>query len=833
MPVPNRQAPPPAGGAPGMPRPYVPGRPPEAARPRPAPGPTPGPVQLGPGTSSDRLASGPAISTSRADSRCVPLKGRFLMTFNKADIIDVIEQASRWTCRNFAFTEDIARGKISLLSKTPVSAEEAYAAFLAALTANGIAIYPSGKYYRLMRLAEAKKMPIPTILEDGREVPANEQPVTKVMRLHYVDADQIRGVMSNFMSPQGADIQSIPPDVLIITDIGLNVRRMERLIDSIDKPGSGDSIRVIQVQFAAAKDLAEKINQVFTSGGGQPGRPGRRNMIGGMVAAPGGPSAPPPGAGAQPTEVSIQKVIADDRTNKLIIIADDKSFERILDLVKQLDVPAAGEGAIHVVFLKNASAEDMAQTLQALAQGTSSARRGGGPQGPVVTVPGQPAPARAGATTADLLGGEVKVTADKAQNALVIMANGSDFATLQRIIEKLDRARRQVFIEAVIVEIDVNRSSDFGVSAHAAIPVKTSDGTGFIPLTSQTGRVSSINPLSALSLGGFLTGMVGPVSADLKDLLGNSFPSIGVMIQALQKSSDANILSTPHVLASDNEEAEIAVGSNVPFPANAIPSNLSSLASSSSTAASTASLLSGVNLYPQIQRQNVELKLKIKPQINEGDMVRLELEEQTEDIESNDATLGPTTSKRSIKTKIVAKDQHTIVIGGLIKDKTTKSVTKIPLLGDIPILGNFFRDTQTVKSKTNLLLFLTPYIIRDESDYKRIYERKRAEQDAFSEQFYGKKGFYQVPIDFARKAGSFSRMHKDVVLESEKLENGGAGLPGERTVGPDTKKAPDARRAPDANAPADGDSTAPKKKAPPPSDPADADSPASDAPPGE
>jgi len=813
-----------------MPRPYVPGRPPEAARPRPASGPTPGPVPLGPGT-SDRLANGPAISTSRADSRCIPLKGRFLMTFNKADIIDVVEQASRWTCRNFAFTEDIARGKISLLSKTPVSADEAYAAFLAALTANGIAIYPSGKYYRLMRLAEAKKMPIPTILEDGREVPANEQPVTKVMRLHYVDADQIRGVMSNFMSPQGADIQSIPPDILIITDIGLNVRRMERLIDSIDKPGSGDSIRVIQIQFAAAKDLAEKINQVFMSSGGQQGRPGRRNMIGGMVAAPGGPSAPsapPPGAVGQPTEVSIQKVIADDRTNKLIIIADDKSFERILDLVKQLDVPSAGEGAIHVVFLKNASAEDMAQTLQALAQGTS-ARKGGGPQGPVVTVPGQPpqAAARSGATTADLLGGEVKVTADKTQNALVIMANGSDFTTLQRIIEKLDRPRRQVFIEAVIVEIDVNRSTDFGVSAHAAIPIKTSDGTGFIPLTSETGRVSSINPLSALSLGGFLTGMVGPVSADLKDLLGSSFPSIGVVIQALQKSSDANILSTPHVLASDNEEAEIAVGSNVPFPANAIPSNLSSLASSAgSTAATTASLLSGVNLYPQIQRQNVELKLKIKPQINEGDMVRLELDEQTEDIESNDATLGPTTSKRSIKTKIVAKDQHTIVIGGLIKDKTTKSVTKIPLLGDIPILGNFFRDTQTVKSKTNLLLFLTPYIIRDESDYRRIYERKRAEQDAFSEQFYGKKGFYQVPIDYARKAGSFSHIHKDVALETEKLENGGGGLPGERTVGPDAKKAKD------ATTPADGDSTAPKKKVPP-SEPADSDPPASDVPPGE
>jgi general secretion pathway protein D len=773
------------------PQPNEPARPSQAAR----PGQAGRPAQRARGTATAAEAeAGKAGGEAQADGKCTPLQGRFLLAFNKAEIVDVLEQASRWTCRNFAYTEDVARGKITLLSKTAVTAEEAYAAFLAALTSNNIAIYPTGRYYKLVRIADAKKTPIPTFLEGGAETPAMEQPVTKLFRLHYADPDQLRGIMGNFTSPQGADIQSIPPDILIITDIGLNVRRIEQLLAALDKPGSGELIRFIQVRYASAKDLSEKVNQIFQANPAQTGRPGRRPVIGGV--APGLPGAPATGGGGD--DLSLSKVMADERTNKLVVIADDKSFQRVKDLVEQLDLPTAGEGQIHVVFMKNATAEDLAQTLQALAQGQSSTRRqgaGGQPGGQFQPQPaGQAVP---GATTAALFAGEVKITADKIANALIVLASGSDFASIQRLVEKLDRPRRQVFVEAVILEVTLNDETQFGVGAHTAIPFKTSDGTGYIPLGSEPGSpgLTSFNPLGLVSLGGFLTGLVGPTSAQLSDVL-PGIPSIGVVIQALQSSSDVNVISTPHVLATDNEDAEITVGQNVPFQAgySTAPTNLAGLAglggTSSATAGNVSSLLSGISTVAPIQRQNVELRLKIKPQITEGDNIRLQVDQQNEEISSKDAVLGPTTNKRTLKTNISVKDQSTIVIGGLIQERNIQSVKKVPFFGDIPVLGWLFRSTNNQKTKTNLLLFLTPYIIHDQSDYRRIYERKRKEQQDFIEQFYGEKSKYHVDIDYARKTGPYTKMRKDVATETLKVDNGGPGGPGEGTVSPGGNGAP-------------------------------------------
>jgi general secretion pathway protein D len=228
------------------------------------------------------------------------------------------------------------------------------------------------------------------------------------------------------------------------------------------------------------------------------------------------------------------------------------------------------------------------------------------------------------------------------------------------------------------------------------------------------------------------------------------------------------------------------------------------------------------NFVAPIQRQNVDLKLKIKPQIHEGDMVRLELEEQAEEIAARDPVLGPTTAKRSVKTKIVAKDQSTVVIGGLIQDRTVTSVQKVPLLGDIPIIGWLFRDTVTSKTKTNLLLFLTPYIIKDQSDYRRILERKQREQREFMEQFYGRRPGYEVAADWGRKGGPFSKMRREVQLETQRLENGGTGAPGERVVGPQWPPSERPVRQPPPEAPQPAPQPAlppaPPPEAAPPSD---------------
>ena len=749
---------------------------------------------------ADVVPAGQAGGSARTSGACEPMEGKFLLAFNKAEILDLLEQASRWTCRNFAYTEEVVRGKITLLSKTPVTSEEAYAAFLAALNTNGIAMYQTGKYWKLVRIADAKKVPIPTLLGEDGDIPAVEQPVTKLFRLRYVDPDQLRAVLGNFTSPQGADIQTIPPDILLVTDIGLNVRRIEKLLEALDRPGSHDLVRVIQVQYAPARDVADKVNQIFVQAPGQPGKSTRRPVIGGVAAPGAAPGAAPAGGGAESGEISISKVVADERTNKLIVISDEKSYQRIVELVRQLDTPTAGEGSIHVIFLKNANAEDLSNTLQNLASGSRRTGSSGGSVPPpsitsaMASPPGVSAPRASGGGTAELFSGDVKVTADKPSNSLVIIASASDFAVVQRLIDKLDRPRRQVFVEAVIMEVDIDNTSDIGVGMHLAVPVNTPNGKGFIPIGLEPGKINSLNPTSALQLGGFLTGLVGPVSAELKDIF--PFPSVGVVIQALQSNSDVNVLSTPHLIAQDNEESEIIVGNNVPFQAGYNPG----FSTAGTTGAGSNALANNFNvasLIAPIQRQNVDLKLKIKPQIHEGDMVRMDIEESQEEIVANNPTLGPTTAKRSVKTKVVVKDQSTIVIGGLVQDRNVTSVSKIPLLGDIPILGWAFRSTNIVKKKTNLLLLLTPYIIRDQSDFRRILERKQREHRELYELYYGKKPDYTL-AEASSRPGPLTRVRQQVMTESAKIENGGPGGVGEKTMKPPSY----APEAPPATAPA-------------------------------
>ena len=271
---------------------------------------------------------------------------------------------------------------------------------------------------------------------------------------------------------------------------------------------------------------------------------------------------------------------------------------------------------------------------------------------------------------------------------------------------------------------------------------------------------------------------MGPVSAELKDIF--PFPSVGVVIQALQSNSDVNVLSTPHLIAQDNEESEIIVGNNVPFQAGYNPGFNTSLGTTTTSGNSNTNLLANplaVSLIAPIQRQNVDLKLKIKPQIHEGDMVRMDIEESQEEIVANNPTLGPTTAKRSVKTKVVVKDQSTIVIGGLVQDRNVTSVSKVPLLGDIPILGWAFRSTNIVKKKTNLLLLLTPYIIRDQSDFRRILERKQREHRELYELYYGKKPDYTL-AEASSRPGPLTRVRQQVVdRERQDRERRAAAAP--------------------------------------------------------
>lgn len=736
-------------------------------------------------------------------------QGRFQLDFDKAELADVIQTISDFTGKLFIVPENI-RGKVTIVGPENgtgyVTADEAYAAFLSALEANNWTIYPVGRYLKIVEKRNAANNNVWTYLDPDSDVPNDERMVTKLIRLNYVGVDALQNPVKQLLS-KDSQLVALPPDTMIITEVGLNLRRVERIIAALDQPGGGEELRIIQIEYAAAADIADKLLQVFEDRGaqgrsGSGAQPARRTT----TARPAGATKEAEGpagelGGDEAGGVSISRVIPDERTNKLIVVASAKAFERIDSLIKQLDIPTGDTGRVNVYYLENANAEDIASTLQALTQGggSTAARPTGRRAGQQGAAPAGPQ----GAVSAELFSGEVKISADTATNSLVIVASSQDYKNLVRVIEKLDIPRRQVFVEAVIMEVNLRKVRDFGISTHAGYAVETDEGIAPVVVGSQHGSANSLNLASLLSMGGFLAGLQGPAVPQVAEL-GVNLPAFGLVMQAVTTDSDVNVLSTPHILTSDNEEAEITVGQNVPFQAGYTSSGISNLLSGTTGSSGLASSLLGFgglsSLYAPIQRQNVELRLKIKPQINESDYIRMEVEEQTEEIADTDPTLGPTTAKRTAKTVIVARDQTTVVIGGMIQERTINSVSKTPVLGDIPVLGRLFRQSSTTKNKTNLLLFLTPYIIQDQSDFRRIFERKMKEREQFVAAFYGTADTYEVPIDYSRKAGPVALLSRAVRAESQKLEHGGEGAPGERAIRP---------RVDPGAAPAPGDETTP------------------------
>lgn len=731
-------------------------------------------------------APGATIAPKKPSCEESRRKGRYNIYFDKVEIEKLVQTVSDVTCKTFILPENI-RGKISIIGpengKVEVDADQFYAAFLAALDANSLSVYSNGKFMKIVDKQRAKQFPIQTIFDPTEQYTMNEQMVTRMFKIKNVEIEQLRGVLQQLVTPSG-DTIPFQPDTIIINDLASNMHRLEKLVEQLDSRSASDEMRVIQVQYATAQEMADKITKLFEA---KVNRPGQRP--GGFI------PPPPPGttAGTPAPETgpaTLTQLIPDERTNKLIIIASPGAMARVMALIREIDIPISGEGRINVLYLENANAEDVASTLQTLAQGTANRPK----------TPTPPPPGGRPTTAAELFSGEVKVSADKSTNALVIIASQNDYRSLLRVIEKLDIQRRQVFVEAVIMEVNLDRNSDLGINFHGGVPLPSQDvspiffGTKY----SSQGLPPSLSLANLISLSGFLGGIQ---SSQTINIAGLTIPNFGLVINALQKSSDVNVLSTPHILTTDNEEAEITVGQNVPFQSGFSAGGLGGLGGLAGLGGATSQLgglgalggLGGLGggVFGQIQRQNVDLKLSIKPQINESDYVRLVINEQIEEIASSDPVLGPTTSKRSAKTTVIAKDQETIVIGGIMQDRLVESVSKTPLLGDIPLLGNLFRQQSRRKVKTNLLLFLTPYIIRDAGDFRRIFERKIKERQQFVEQFYGASTAYDVAIDFNRKPGPLARMTQLLNKELNRIENGGPGLPGEKVIvpAPETKPA--------------------------------------------
>ncbi len=708
----------------------------------------------------------PATGEDEALYKCAHKQGAVAVTFKpETELKELITWVMGFTCKNFILDPRIVSTgkKVTVIAPLKMSQQDAYRVFLVALSTMGLTVVPKGNVLRIVESSAAKTETIP-IYKKG--VPADEdQMVRYVMRPAYAQLEQLRGALDAIKSPSGN--VSVAGSMLILTDYSSQVRDMMTLAKAIDIPGNNDGIYTIPVHYADATQLSQKLNDILGIAASSGAAAGKTAGAGTRTPNP----VPAPGAKEEVSEAVPSKILVDDRTNTLIVVASEAGYLRVKSLVERLDIILDTEGAssIHVYPLDNALAEELATTLNNAMQGSNQAKKPGTPGAPAA-LPPPPPPISSGAFGGENLGsaieGQVRVIGDKATNSLIVMSSGRDFIAIKEVIKRLDQPRRQVFIEAMILEVQLSKELDIGTSSHGGLPVD--NGQALVLGGVQTPNISSLNPASLASLTGLIGGALGAPLTNSQTFLGTSIPSFGVLFQALATQDNSNILSTPHIIAINNEKAEFSVGNNIPYQAGLSFGGLG-LPTTGATGSTPTALPGGIG--QNIQRQKLNLTLNVTPHISSDDIVRLEIEQEDEDIGGKDPQLGPTWTERKLKTQAVVHDQQSIVIGGMIQERDIYNVTKVPLLGDIPILGYLFKYSTKQKKKSNLLILLTPYIIKDQLDLQAIHERKLREYHEFAESFTNLNDMkYEAKVDYRRKRGLVEEINRAVQAVEQDYE---------------------------------------------------------------
>jgi general secretion pathway protein D len=666
------------------------------------------------------------VSPGSAAER-VPEKQLITMDFQDVEIGVLVKFISEITGKNFILDEKV-RGKVTVLSPTKITIDEAYRVFQSILEVKGFTTLPAGPVTKIVPIREAKESGAPL----STKAPSGDQFITQLVPLTFTDASTLVPVLQPMVSKDGLVSAYDPANTLLLIDTASNVQRLISIISELDIEIPQRGIEVIRLENAYAQSVAQTLQQVLE---GQIERTAKQGAPPVRAA-----TKPAPRAVAQPSGAAF-RIIPDERTNSLIVLAGPPQMRTIRALVKNLDTKLAGVFKINVIPLKYANALEMVQVLSELigtgggsfassttrrttrqqqlnsfsrgaglyGAGTSGSQSLGGmgsrPLGQALgSAGGRPtgASSSAGGPVSVSGGGgefvgEVRVTADPYTNSLLVSAGPQDFDVLRRVISEIDIPRKQVYVEAIILEIGLDKSRQMGFEYQGGTQLGDSAlGLGRLNLRNLNGALTSPQSLSGLVLAA-----ASNQTITLPD--GTTVPAQVALFAALESDNDVNILSAPNILTSDNQEAEILVGQNIPFIA--------------SRATDSANL---ANTFATVERQDVGITLRFTPQISEGDVVRLDLYEEVSAVVPNppvDPNLaGPTTTVRSASTTIVAKNGHTVALGGLISDAATNGQSKIPYIGDIPVLGNLFKMTDTRKAKINLLIFLTPHVVHDEHE---------------------------------------------------------------------------------------------------------------------
>jgi len=588
------------------------------------------------------------------------------LDFDNVNIEVFVKFVSELTGKNFIIDEKV-KGKVTILSPRKIPLHDVYKVFLSVLEINGFATVPVGDMIKIVPSALAREKSLETrFKKDTTE--ADDRMITQIIALERANPDEVKRVLDPII-PKTSSVLSYPPaGILIITDYLSNIRRLQEIIKALDVTGAGEQITYLPLQNASASEVAKSLTNVFQQ---------RRSTL---------------------TPI---RMVADSRTNSMIIFASVAETENVRKLVAMMDkdVPR-GESNIQVYRLQNSIAEDLAKVLNNIIKETTATIGGAAVAQKVVT---------------PVVSRNVQIVPDKATNTLVIMAEREDYKVLENIIKQLDVPRPLVYIEALIMEVNTNKDFKLGVEwsgvkdTGAITGLDGSKSAGFV--SSGTGLLQGLTTttsgVTSLAFpGGFSMGIIG---AGIK-IGGVVFPTIGAMVQAYKSDSDVSILSTPQILTLDNEDAEINVGENVPY-----------LTRQDSTASQTQNAVN----YNSYEYKDVGVILNITPHINEGNFIRLKISQQVTKVKSGADKAMPTTLKRTAKTTVVVKDNDTIVIAGLVGDSTEDGTTGIPLLSNIPLLGWLFKAKTVKREKTNLYVFLTPHIVRTQEEASNLYQKKR------------------------------------------------------------------------------------------------------------
>lgn len=635
----------------------------------------------------ERAAVESAAAKPRSPGSTTPNPDAVTLNFVNADIEGVVKAVSEITQKNFLIDPRV-KGTVNIVSARPMSRALVYDVFVSALRLQGYAAIEERGIVKIVPESDAKLYLTPLVGPRDKPRASGDVIQTQVFTLRYESAAQLVPILRPLIAPNNTITAYQNNNTLVITDYASNLQRIEKIIDSIDQPSGTDPI-VLPLRFASALDVAHTVNRLFAD------------------------SVQAPAAGAPDTGQRMT-IVADTRSNSLLARSENPSrLARLRALVAMLDTPTSAAGNIHVIHLKNAEAVKVAETLRAIYQGEAAPaqqRAAPSPFGATAPASGQaqtPGGAMSPATSplSSFSGGQAQPTptaagiiqADPATNSIIITAPDAIYNNLRAAVDKLDVRRAQVYVEALIAEVTADRAAEFGVQWQDLSGAGTTDsrvfgGTNF-------GAPGQNIVGIARSPGGVARGLnIGVIRGTVTIPGVGQVLNLGVLVRALEADNNANILSTPTLLTLDNEEARITIGQNVPFITGQYA-------------------LSGAATTPTpfqtIERRDVGLTLRIKPQISEGGTVRLQLYQEVSSVQDNTNPAGVITNKRAVESTVLVDDGQIVVIGGLIQDSVRDGMEKVPLLGDIPLIGSLFQYRTRSRSKTNLMVFLRPTVLRD------------------------------------------------------------------------------------------------------------------------